>query len=91
MNTVQTVQAWLQLAPSLIALVAALESLFPHKTGPVKLAAFQNIAMQAVAQTVPEPDHATLQVLNTAFATEQVAKRNWEQGPESAKTVQEIA
>ncbi len=88
MNTVATVQAWLQRAPSLIALIAALESLFPHRTaptGPVKLAAFQQITAAAVAQTVPEPDHATLTALNTAFAAE--ASKT----PASATKVTEIA
>lgn len=88
MNTVATVQAWLTLAPQLLALIVALESMFPHRTqptGPVKLAAFQQITNAAVAQTVPEPDHATLTQLNTAFAAEA------SQAPATTKAVQEIA
>lgn len=75
MNTVNTVSAWLNLAPQLLGLIVAIEGLFPHKTGKDKLDAFSAVATQAVTAVVGgQIDTRIVQHLNEEYAANKVTE-----------------
>lgn len=71
-TTINTVNAWLQLAPALIALIGSIEGLFPKKSGAQKLEAFHAASTAAVATHLDGAvDHEVLGAMNASLAAEQ--------------------
>lgn len=76
MNTIATINAYLQLAPSFIGLIAAIESLFPPRSGAAKLGMLNNIASTSVKMIVPDVDHTILTNLSSMLAVNVVGANN---------------